>query len=121
MKHGEQQHDRGTPEPEKPMGRWAQRKRGGGGGGQNLVIVMTEALRLNPFDLQVTYSQTVNSGDFAGADFETQPSIFNPVLIAQTTPATLTLTFGNNIAAETDLTSTAAVTNLENPQTITIT
>lgn len=102
------------------MGRWAQRRRGrGGGAGPATFIVITAATRPTNFSAELQYSATVNAGDFAAADFDSEPDTgASPTVIVQTSPSVLTLTFAVDISLDGGIHYSGTVPNIESPQDI---
>lgn len=104
------------------MGRWAQRERAGGGATPaSSPISITLAVYDAFFSVTLTYSADINVADFAAADFISQPSGINPIIVAQGTSSELVLTLDAGSLGDTSIDYAGAAPNVLTPQSITYT
>lgn len=97
------------------MGRWSQRRRCGGGFSINMMV---SAAIVADEEVEITFLGPVDATQFAGTDFESQPTFFESISVGQQSARVIVVTFQDNISAETAIRYTGLVPGILTNQTI---
>ena len=105
------------------MGRWAQRRHGSSAGaaagGQLNFIVAASHDGSN--DIEAIYQNAIDATLFDAASFTTVPNGFIATAVTQADAAVLTISFGDDVSTDSQMTYEGTVFNVLSPQTIGVT